>query len=77
MNNSPASRLLPVVVGGVLSFGVGLYMLSVSKIVAPSEGAGKIDPPPKKDFPPPPNVDSLLKKGTRLLVQRQEESRAT
>ena len=57
MNNGPASRLLPVVVGGVLSFVVGLYMLSVSKIVAPSEGTGKIDPPPKKDFPPPPNVE--------------------
>ena len=57
MNNGPASRLLPVVVGGVRSFVVGLYMLSVSNTVAPSEGTGKIDPPPKKDFPPPPNVE--------------------
>ena len=30
MNSSPVSRLLPLVVGGVLSFVVGLYMLSAS-----------------------------------------------
>ena len=58
MNNVSASRLLPAVVGGVLSFVIGSYMLSVSHIVVPSEGAGKIDPPPKKDFPPPPNVEA-------------------
>jgi hypothetical protein len=57
MSNSPASRLLPVVAGGVLSFVVGLYLLSDSKMVAPSEGTAKIDPPPRKDFPPPPNVE--------------------
>jgi hypothetical protein len=55
MNNNPASRLLPVLVAGVLSFVVGLYLLSVSKIVAPSEGTEKKAPPnvgpqPEKPF---------------------------
>ena len=51
MNDVSASRLLPAVVGGVLSFVIGSYMLSVSQIVVPSEGAGRsIRPPKRKTF---------------------------
>jgi hypothetical protein len=39
----PGPAIIAIVVGA-LSFVVGLYMLSVSKIVAPSEGIGEIDP---------------------------------
>ncbi len=51
--NSPASRLLPVVVGAVLSFVVGLSLLSVWKVAAPPEAAGEADPPP-------PNAEAKL-----------------